>query len=100
TVSVEAVKALFLGEDVEETMSLMKLVADHKQICEPTLAPGSMKNYGTAETYLQKFLNHNFKKKDLPLEELNYRFILDFENFLKPYKPIDHHKPLNNNGVI
>lgn len=100
TVSVEAVKALFLGEDVEETMTLMKLVAYHRQISESTLAPGTMKNYGTTETYLQKFLNHNFKKKDLPLEELNYRFILDFENFLKTYKPIDHHKPLNNNGVM
>ena len=42
TVSAETVKALFLGEDAEETMTLMKLVAYNKQISESTLAPGTM----------------------------------------------------------
>ncbi|WP_232046349.1 phage integrase SAM-like domain-containing protein [Sphingobacterium daejeonense] len=59
-----------------------------------------MKNYYTTETYIQKFIKQKYGKKDIPLDELNYRFILDFENFLNDYKPKDHHKPINNNGVM
>ncbi|SUJ20011.1 Uncharacterised protein [Sphingobacterium spiritivorum] len=98
TVTIEAVKSVYLGEDIEETMTLLKLVEYHKQVAVSKLAPGTMKNYYTTETYIQKFIKQKYGKKDIPLDELNYRFILDFENFLNDYKPKDHHKPINNNG--
>lgn len=100
TVTIEAVKSVYLGEDIEETMTLLKLVEYHKQVAVSKLAPGTMKNYYTTETYIQKFIKQKYGKKDIPLDELNYRFILDFENFLNDYKPKDHHKPINNNGVM
>lgn len=99
-VTVEAVKSIYLGEDIEEQMTLLKLVTYHKQVEENKLAPGTMKNYSTTEIYLQKFIKQKYHKQDIPLDDLNYRFILDFENFLHNYKPVDHHKPLNNNGVM
>lgn len=100
TITVEAVKRLYLGEDTEDEMSLLKLVVYHKQVSENKLAPGTMKNYSTTEAYLKKFLKDKYRKNDLFLNELNYRFILDFENFLINHKPVDHHKPLKNNGVM
>src|SRR5690606_17384801 len=47
-----------------------------------------------------KFLNQRVKRKDIYLHELKYDFIVDFQRFLKAYKPRDHHKPLNNNGIM
>lgn len=99
-VTVETIKAMYLGEDIEEKMTLLKLVEYHKQVAVSKLAPGTMKNYYTTESYLKKFVKEKYRKNDIPLDELNYRFILDFENFLNNYKPSDHHKPLNNNGVM
>ncbi len=99
-VSVDAVKAKYLGEDVEEAMTLIKIVEYHKQVAVSKLAPGTMKNYYTTESYLKKFLKHKYRKGDIALEELNYRFILDFENFLINYESVDHHKSLGNNGVM
>lgn len=99
-VTVEAIKAMYLGEDIEEKMTLLKLVEYHTQVAVSKLAPGTMKNYYTTESYLKKFVKNQYRKSDIILEELNYRFILDFENFLNNYKPSDHHKPLNNNGVM
>ncbi|MFI5163173.1 MAG: site-specific integrase, partial [Sphingobacteriales bacterium] len=32
--------------------------------------------------------------------EIDYKFILDFETFLRNHKPVDHQKPINNNGVM
>ena len=99
-VSVDAVKAKYLGEDIEEAMTLLKMIEYHKQVAIGKLAPGTMKNYYTTENYLKKFVKHQYNKSDISLDELNYRFILDFENFLINYESVDHHKALNNNGVM
>ncbi len=99
-VTVEAVKSLYVGADAEEAMSLLKLVDYHKQFESGKLAAGTMKNYHTTERYLQKFIKEIYLKADIPLLELNYKFILDFETFLSTYKPLDHQNPLNNNGVM
>ncbi|MGJ1445979.1 site-specific integrase [Sphingobacterium spiritivorum] len=99
-VSVDAVKAKYLGEDIEEAMTLLKVIEYHKQVAITKLAPGTMKNYYTTESYLKKFIKHQYRKSDITLDELNYKFILDFENFLINYESIDHHKSLNNNGVM
>lgn len=100
TVTVEAVKSIYLGEVIEETMTLLKLIEYHKQVAVSKLAPGTMKNYYTTESYLKKIVKEKYLQNDIPLDELNYRFILDFENFLSNYQPIDHHRPMNNNGVM
>jgi site-specific recombinase XerD len=42
----------------------------------------------------------HFKKNDLFLSELNYEFITHFEYFLRVYQPTDHHKGMENNGVM
>ena len=99
-VSVDAVKAKYLGEDIEEAMTLLKVIEYHKQVAITKLAPGTMKNYYTTEGYLKKFIKHQYRKSDITLDELNYKFILDFENFLINYESVDHHKSLNNNGVM
>ena len=99
-VSVDAVKAKYLGEDIEEAMTLLKVIEYHKQVAITKLAPGTMKNYYTTESYLKKFIKHQYRKNDITLDELNYKFILDFENFLINYESVDHHKSLNNNGVM
>lgn len=99
-VSVNAIKAKYLGEDIEEAMTLLKVVEYHKQVATTKLAPGTMKNYYTTESYLKKFLKHQYRKNDITLDELNYKFILDFENFLITYESENHHKSLNNNGAM
>lgn len=99
-VTIDAVKVMYLGEDVEEAMTLLKAVEYHKQVSEHTLAYGTMKNYETTKNYIQKFIKSIYQKKDMFLEDLNYRFILDFEIFLRNHQPTDHQKPLNNNGIM
>lgn len=98
-VSVETVKSRFLGEEVE-VFTMDKLIAYHSSTMSLRLAPGTIKNYKTTERYLREFIWQYYGKKDYNLLDLSYRFIVDFETFLRQYKPIDHHQPLNNNGVM
>jgi integrase len=64
------------------------------------LAPGTLKNYYTTVKYLKLYINLRYKAKDYPLADLSYQFITDFEHFLRSHKPLDHQKPLGNNGVM
>jgi site-specific recombinase XerD len=98
-VNVDAVKALFLGTDQSE-MTLLKLAEYHNTEMKDKLANGTMKNYYTTQRYIVKFLKGRCHRTDISLVELNYKFILDFENYLSKHQPKDHQKPLHNNGIM
>ena len=59
-----------------------------------------MKNYYTTERYLHKYLKQKLKTKDIYLKQLNYRFIIDFEQYLRSYKNSKKQLMLGNNGVM
>lgn len=98
-ITAEMVKSLFLGEEKQE-YTLLNLAAYHNTRFKETLAQGTLKNYFTTVGYLKKFLKDKKKLSDIHLTELNYPFIIDFEDYLRTYTPLDHHKKLNNNGIM
>ncbi|MDN3579751.1 site-specific integrase [Mucilaginibacter flavus] len=98
-VTVDAVKALFLGDD-ENEMTLIKLSEYHNSEMKDKLADGTMKNYYTTQKYIAKFLKEKLHRNDINLAELNYKFIIDFETYLSKHQPKDHQKPLHNNGIM
>ncbi|MFV0268667.1 MAG: site-specific integrase [Draconibacterium sp.] len=65
-----------------------------------TLKWGTLKNYHTTAKYIGMFLQTKHKRKDIPLADLNYPFIADFEYFLRKHKPTDHQRPIGNNAVM
>lgn len=101
-ISAEALKNAYLGlaqEEVEEH-TLVELMDYHNYQMKSNLTPGTLKNYITTQKYLKIFLKEVCLKKDVPLSTLNYRFISEFESFLRAYEPEDHQRPLGNNGVM
>ncbi len=98
-ITADAIKSMFLGTD-QKDFTLCKLVDYHNQAMRDTLAWGTMKNYFTTQKYIHRFLKERFGTTDMFLSELSYKFITDFEFFLRNYKPKDHQKPLGNNGVM
>lgn len=99
-VTAEELKNAYLGLGEVEEHTLLELVGYHNVQMKSTLSLGTLKNYFTTQKYLQRFLREVFRKKDVYLSELNYRFITEFECYLRNYEPEDHHKPLGNNGVM
>jgi site-specific recombinase XerD len=98
-INIDTFKKAYYGEDDEE-VTLNKLVTYHNQDMKDSIAWGTLKNYFTTQKYLQKFLKDRLRRSDISLKELNYKFVMDFEYFLKSFKPLDHHKALSNNGVM
>ncbi|QCX39875.1 site-specific integrase [Aureibaculum algae] len=98
-ISAKSIKARYLGED-DQLKTLNELIKYHNTNMVSVLKSGTMKNYYTTEKYLNKFLVKKLKTNDIYLKQLNYRFIIDFEQFLRNYSPKKKRKTLTNNGVM
>ncbi|MET2984844.1 site-specific integrase [Aureibaculum conchae] len=98
-ISAKSIKARYLGED-DQLKTLNELIKYHNTNMVSVLKSGTMKNYYTTERYLNKFLVQKLKSDDIYLKQLNYRFIIDFEQFLRNYNPTAKRKTLTNNGVM
>lgn len=98
-VTPEAIKNQFLGIQEQEN-TLLSLIDYHNVQMKEVLAYGTIKNYYTTAKYLKEFVSAQFKKQDIYLTELDYQFITQFEYFLRTYVPTDHHKGMENNGVM
>ena len=98
-ITAKGIKSLFLGED-DKQFTLTKLVSYHNETMKTVLAVGTLKNYSTTEKYIIEFLKTKKGTSDIYLSEINYKFVIDFEIFLRKHKPVDHQKPMQNNGVM
>lgn len=99
SLTAEMVKNKFLGVS-KDRPTLLNLIDYHNKSMQGILAPGTLKNYYTTKKYLKKYILKKHKVQDYALEDLSYQFITDFEFFLRAHKPLDHQKPIGNNGVM
>ena len=97
--TVVMVKNHFLGI-VEQGKSILDAFDYHKKVAQGNLSDNTLQHYTTTEKYVKEFLEAQFKTTDVYLRAINYKFITDFEYFLRNRKPVDHQKPMQNNGVM
>ena len=92
-VTSDLLKAHFLGTDVNR-YALTDIIKYHNEHMKSTLRWGTQKNYFTTHKYIFLFLKQKHSTTDMFLTELNYKFIIDFERFLK------QQKSMGNNTVM
>jgi integrase len=100
-ITSDTLKDAFLG-NVQDDVQIMfsELTAYHNEQALALLSLGTMRHYYVTQRYLAKFFKLKYKKEDIPLSVLNFKFISDFEIFLHNHKPADHQKPMDTNGVL
>ncbi len=97
-ITSKSIKQRFLNEDASNH-TLLELMGYHTKKIEKTLAAGTVRNFGVTENYINRFLK-NKKLKDIYLQQLNYQFLSDFENFLNSHYPDGHPKAMSHNTVM
>lgn len=98
-ITAELLKEKVTGAD-QDGFTICKLMEYHNTEQSQILEPGTMKNYFTTQKYIKEFISERFKTSDKYLSELSYKFITDFEYYLRNRKPEKGQKPLNNNGLM
>ncbi len=99
-VTAEAIKGLYLGV-AERKYTLLNLFEYHNVDLATTIKPGTLKNYFATQKYVEQFLKTKLKTSDIFLAELNHKFVVDFEIFIKnTTSPLDPLRRCNNNTVM
>ena len=98
-ITPQLVKTLYNGENIN-SKSLLELLEYHNRKIEKTLAPGTIRNFGITENYVNRFLKQKLKTTDVNLNQLNYKFISDLEMFLVNYYQKCHPGAMSHNTVM
>jgi site-specific recombinase XerD len=98
-ITAEDVKITFLRvAEIEHT--LQSLFKFHNEREKHKLNENTLSHYLTTQRYLSEFIYTRHHKRDLSLKDVNFKFISDFENFLRDYQPEKNKKHIGNTGAM
>ncbi|MCB0743325.1 MAG: site-specific integrase [Ignavibacteriae bacterium] len=95
----QLIKARYLGED-KRIYSLKDIFDYHNKTMSHKLSSKTMCHYQTSQKYALEYVAKKIKSKDIYLQNLDYSFVLGFENYLRGYKPNHYQKKIGNNAVM
>ncbi len=98
-ITTQAIKLRYLGED-SPLRTLKDLFEYHRKHEIIKLEKGTAKNYNSTEKYLLSYISAKYRTSDIRLTQINYAFVLSFENYLRTCEPLMASQSLNNNGIM
>jgi len=92
-VSADRVLNSYLGLDNEKRM-LLEVFEEHNSnvnsLIGKDFAHGTAERYRTAKKHVSDYIRLNYKSKDIPIADVNYRFISGLEYYLKSERNCSH----------
>ena len=85
-ITAEIIKNAVIGfEEKQRTLSALfaQVYEDMKSQTNNGFAPGTIKNWKVTKLHLEEFISKQYHLSDVPIKELNYKFIVDFESYAK-----------------
>jgi integrase len=85
-VTPEKLRDAYLGVDIQKYTLLSmynQLVEQKRCLVDKTTRSTTLSKYTATRKRIEDFLLYKYEKKDIPLREVNYQFISDYEVYLK-----------------
>jgi site-specific recombinase XerD len=98
-ITAQLVKNRFLGID-KKFYSMQDIITYHNEKVGYKLNKYTMRHYKTSQKYIMEFIMAEYKTSDMYLRDLNYRFIIEFENFIRSYESKGHSPQISNNTTM
>ena len=84
----------YLGRNKEERHTILEVFREHNDKCRKLsgidMAPATVERYETCFKHTANFIKFNFGKDDIPIAEVNHKFITDYEFYLKTERNCAH----------
>lgn len=85
TVTALAIKNRYLGKDRVNKM-LIEIFQEHNNkvtsLVGKDFAPGTAERYRTAKRHIQEYIQKEYNTDDIPVKDVNHKFITGFEYYL------------------
>lgn len=98
-ITAQSIKLKFLG-GTKKIPTLKELIVYHNNKMKHILHKDTMRHFETSQRYIIEFVEMEYKRKDLYMRELDYSFIIGFEDFLRSYKPKHYQQSIGNNTIM
>lgn len=98
-ITAQTVKARYLGED-EKFPTIQELIVYHNEQTKHILHYDTQRHYKTSQKYILEYVRKKYKTQDFYLKDLNYGFIVGFDNFLRSYTPKHPQPSISNNTIM
>ncbi len=83
----------YLGKDQKYKM-LLEIFQGHNDQVDSLVgqdfAEGTAERYRTARSHLAEYIRHDYRKKDIPVKQVDHAFITGFEYYLKTQRKCSH----------
>jgi len=97
----------YLGRDIKPEIMLLDIFREHNERCRKLsgngMASGTVERYETSFKHTETFIKFMYQKNDVPVKEVDHKFITDYEFYLKTERKCSHNttvKYLKNFGKI
>lgn len=92
-VTSEVIKNLYLGKETKYRM-LLDIFEEHnikvEKLVGKDFAHGTLERYKTAKKHVADYISKEYNLIDLPVKEIDYKFITGFEYYLKTTRKCGH----------
>jgi len=99
-ISAEIIRNRLFNLEEEQQITLLSASKYHYDQNINNFSTGTLKHYKVTERYFERFLRAKKKLSDISLEKIDYKFLLDFEAFLRAWQPEDHQQPIGHNSIM
>lgn len=85
-VTPEKLRDSYLGIEIQQYTLLMlydKKVEQKRNLVGKVIRDTTLSKYLATKTRMQDFLKHQYKKEDMPVRDVNFDFVLNYETYLK-----------------
>ncbi len=91
--SASDLRDVYLGKDKSQKM-LLEIFQEHNDEVESLVgrefSAGTAERYRTCKKHIADFIQKKYKKNDIPVQDVDHKFITDFEYYLKTTRKCAH----------
>jgi len=84
----------YLGRDSKPDIMLLDIFREHNERCRKLvgngMAPATAKRYETSLRHTEAFIRFNYGKSDMALKEIDHKFIMDYEFYMRTERKCCH----------
>ncbi|MFR9651902.1 MAG: site-specific integrase [Rikenellaceae bacterium] len=93
-ITAKAILDEYQGKNVKDVVTICDVFSEHNERCHKLIgkdmSKSTVERYETCLRHLKQFLKFTFGQEDIPIEDINHKFIKDFEFWYKTEKNCAH----------
>ncbi|WP_299152278.1 site-specific integrase [uncultured Christiangramia sp.] len=97
-ISAKIIRDIYFGKGDEQERMLLEIFQEHNDQMEKLIGKGytkgTMQRYNACKNHIENYLLYTYKKNDIPVQDVDHKFITGFDHYLKSQKDCAHNTAL------